>query len=62
MSQPRIIIYAPTKGVLISKNENEAFSLLDKVASNNYQWLLDMLNPNKVSRVCGDPYSITSSN
>ncbi|XP_017976459.1 PREDICTED: uncharacterized protein LOC108661974 [Theobroma cacao] len=47
----RTTIDAVAKGVLMSKSINEAYDLLEEIASNNYQWPYERLGIRKVTRI-----------
>jgi len=47
----KIIIDAAAGGALIGKEYDEAYELLEEMASNSYQWQSDQPMPTKVARV-----------
>ncbi|XVE50038.1 hypothetical protein DITRI_Ditri01bG0129900 [Diplodiscus trichospermus] len=48
-TQHRSSIDATAWGSIISKNDDEAYELIEKMAANDYQWPFERVNPKKVT-------------
>ena len=54
LSHPtRTLIDASTGGAIIGKNEVEAYKILENIAFNDCQWLVERVAPKKTTRVFG---------
>ena len=50
-SNIKMIIDTAAGGALMGKERDEAYDLLEEIASNNYQWQSDRAMPRKTARV-----------